>query len=113
MIAKRNSLLWKALKAYEGKAPPIVLKGISFSIEGDPYEEYFSASRGRAKVASHSPDGMISQFGTCVGSPSIVKVKVQDRGKLWRFARSVPSAESPAYMVFPSDREGAHTFPKF
>lgn len=109
--AKRNRLLWKALRAYEGNAAPIVLKAISYSIEGDSYEEYFSASRGEAKVVSHEDDGMITYFNTCIRSLPMIKVKVQDRSKLWRFATSAPSPDAPAYIVFPSGGEGAHIFP--
>jgi hypothetical protein len=54
---------------------------------------------------------MFSHFNTCIRPLPMIKVKVTDRSKLWRFATSAPSPDAPAYIVFPADGEGAHTFP--
>lgn len=112
LIADRNRLLWRAAKAHQGNAPPIALKAISYSIEGDVYEEYLFASRGHVEVVEHTDDGLIEHSNTCSRKVSIIKLKAQDSSKLWRFATSAPYSTSPAYIVYPGDGTSPHIFPR-
>jgi hypothetical protein len=112
LIADRNRLLWRAVRAHRGNAPPIALKAISYSIEGDVYEEYLFASRGHVEIVEHTDEGLIEHLKTCSRKEPIVKLKRQDSSKLWRFATSAPSSTSPAYIVYPGDGTSSHIFPR-
>jgi hypothetical protein len=110
-IAKRNRLLWEALKAYKGTAPPIALKALSYSIEGDEFEDYLFASRNKVEVVEHV-NGHIEETRTCTRPVPIIKLKVQDSSHLWRFVRTAPSSVTPAYIAFPANEDsGPYTFP--
>jgi hypothetical protein len=113
LIPDRNRLLWDAVKASSGSAAPIALKAISDTIEGDTIEEYLFASRGEVEVVVREDEGIIQHLSTCARRVPMIKLKVQDSGKLWRFATSAPSPVTRAYIVFPGDGSGPHTFPRF
>jgi hypothetical protein len=103
LIRVRNRLLWDAVRAYSGRRPPIALKTIGISVEGDKSEKYLFVSRDHVEVIDHHEEGMIEHLNTCVRRAVIIKLKVQDSNKLWRFVTSAPSSSATrAYVVFPS-----------
>jgi hypothetical protein len=103
LIADSNRLLWRAVQAFDGKTDPIALKNISYSIEGDRFERYLLASRGRAELVEHTDDGMIEHLNTCRCPLSMIrlKVKLNDPAAPWRFASKAPLPSAEAYITYP------------
>jgi len=100
MIPDRNQLLWDAVKAYKGVAPPIALKAIAYSIEGDELEEYLFSSPEGVEFIEHKDKGMMEQLRTCTRRVSIIRLKERDADKLWHFVNA-PSLVTRVYIVFP------------
>ena len=112
LIPGRNQLLWNAVRAYKGIVPPIALKSIAYSIEGDKLEEYLFASRDKVEVVRHTDKGLMERLETCTLQVPIIKLREQDADKVWHFV-SAPSLVTRVYIVFPGDESGPHTFPRF